>query len=231
MARNLLKFKVLSFALFLAVCSLRSGWAAAAHAPSPRAANPHHQTQNIILFQAKIATECAGKCSVEVQPESTSSSSNARLQQSPSPPLEALLRPWNTLTLASDEDNLEYKAKITCSNKCQATTGHSSFPLWTPPNSSLPEENSKKQQLATTLHTSHNSTNVYISTLKNQNTDKEHDQLSPAVVIVHTPSNQAVCRARKGNTASLLKFSSLIIWVAGCPVAAWIASNYILSKP
>ncbi|KAL4521339.1 hypothetical protein Ndes2437B_g08070 [Nannochloris sp. 'desiccata'] len=237
MARHLLKLNLSSLALLFALCSIRSRLATAAQASNPPAANPHLGMHNIIiLFHAKIAPGCAGKCTVIVEP--TNSTSSALPVQAAPPPLRAPLRPWNTLTVAS-EDTEKYQAKISCSNKCQATTGSEFFPLWASPTSrKVPDTNSMQHQLATlTLHTSHrtaNQTNVYISSLNREkpgNTKQQEEKLR-GIVVVHLPSTRAVCHAQKAKGTSLLKFIFIIVWITGCPVVAWLVSTSILpSKP
>jgi hypothetical protein len=227
MAEKLLKHQFSTLAFVLALCCSLGKGASAAHVSPPPAANPRHQMQNIILLQAKIAPECAGKCSVVIEATSSSSSKGAF-------PLQAPLRPWNTLTVAT-EDTADYRAKVVCSNKCQATTGQTSFPLWTSLLSKLPEKTAGKQQLANlTLHTSNKSangtvTNLYLFTTKgnSKNKNKQEEKQLPPIIVHHPPSSQAVCRAQKSNAASFLKLSSLIIWIAGCPVVAFLVSNSI----
>jgi hypothetical protein len=86
-----------------------------------------------------------------------------------------------------------------------------------------------------TLHTSHRTTqksNVYISSLNRglpENTMQRKEQL-PTIVVVHLPSTRAVCRAQIAKGNSLLKISFLIVWIAGCPVVAWLVSISIFQS-
>jgi len=225
------KFQFISLALLFAVCSSCSGSATTAHVSAPPSSNTHLGMQNIILLQAKMAPECTGKCTMVVEP--TSSTSSARPEQAPPPPLRAPLRPWNTLTVDSEDTN-KYQAKIECSKKCQATTGSDFFPLWASPTSKGPE--TEKHQLATlTLHTSHRTTkqtNVYISSMSRgitKNT-KQHNEQLPAIVVIHIPSTRAVCHVQKAKSSLLLKISILLAWIAGCPLIAWLVSISISSS-
>jgi hypothetical protein len=229
MGRNVLKVHFLSLALLFAVWPFLSTRAAAEAAQASSPANPAHKPQNIIVFQAEIAPECAGKCNIVVVDPESNSTTGA--------PLQASLRPWNTLTVAA-EDTSEYRAKITCSAKCQATTGADSFPLWTFPSSSAASMKKNSKFAGLTLHTfTSNRTNIYYSRnleKRRRHTDKEDLLLSSGAVLVvvsHIPSSRAICRAQKTTAASLLKVSSLLIWVAGCPLVAKIFSRCILSSP